>query len=165
MQRFLPLILFVIVAFVALNFFKREREMDATGNPIIRNWGSSILFLLITIFLIVIAVRNLSDPFHQRYPENTYVEVAGGILGLVATLLSFYFRFTLTKDRIEMRVVPFFKKSYLLSSVIKVPSYTRGRLAIELAGGGKIELLAVYSGVPYFLKGVSAQIERQKKSQ
>jgi hypothetical protein len=163
MQRFLPLILFVIVAFVALNFFKRERETDATGNSIVRNWGSSILFLLITIFFVVIAVRNLSDPFHQRYPENTYVEAGCGVLGLFATLLSLYFRFTLTTDRIELRVVPFFKKSYLLSSVIKVPSYTRGGTAIELAGGGKIRLLAVYSGVPYFLKSVSAHIQRQNK--
>jgi hypothetical protein len=126
MQRLLPLILFVIVALVALNLFKRERETDALGNPIVRNWGSSILFLLITIFWLVIVVRNLGDAFHQRYPENTYVEAACGAVAIAATLFSFYFRFTLTTDRIELRVVPFFKKSYLLSSVIKVPSYTRG---------------------------------------
>jgi hypothetical protein len=161
-MRYRPLVLFVVVALLSLNLFKRERETDALGNPIIRTWGTFVLFLLGVIFWLVTLVRNLADPFHQRYPENTYVEAACGILTLVAALLSYYFRITLTVDNIELRG-PFFKKSYPLSSVIDVPSYKRGWLAIGLRGGGRILLHAPYSGVPYFLKSLSARIERRQE--
>src|SRR5450759_5227972 len=165
MQRYLPLILFVIpVVLVSLHLIKRDRETDASGNPIVRSWGSFVLFLIGVVFWLVTLVRNLGDPFHQRYPENTYVEAACGVVTLVAALLSFYFRITLTADHIELRGIPFFKKSYPLSSVIEVPSYKRGWLvAIGLRGGGRILLHAPYSGVPYFLKSLSARIERRKE--
>jgi hypothetical protein len=115
------------------------------------------------VFWAVIVVRNLGDPFHQRYPENTYVEVAGGVLALVAAFFAFYFRFTLMADHIELRVVPFFKtRLYPLASVIEVPSYKRGWFDIKLKGDRKIRLQSVYSGVPYFLRCLTARIEQQK---
>jgi hypothetical protein len=162
-MRYRPLLLFVVVALLSLNLFKRERETDATGNPIIRSWGSFVLFLLGVIFWVVTLVRNLGDPFHPRYPENTYVEAGCVILTLVAALLSYYFRITLTVHNIELRGIPFCKKSYPLSSVIAVPNYKRGWLAIGLRGGGRILLHAPYSGVPYFLKSLSARIERRQE--
>jgi hypothetical protein len=161
MQRYGPLILFVIVVLVSLNLIKRDREVDSLGNPIVRSWGAFALFLLGVAFWLVTLLRNLGDPFHQRHPENSYVEAACGVVTLVAALLSFYFRITLTADHIELRGIPFFKKSYPLSSVIEVPSYKRGWLAIRLMGGNKILLHAPYSGVPYFLKSLSARIERR----
>ncbi len=163
MQRYLPLILFVTVALVVLKVCKRERETDGSGNPIIRNWGAFILFLLCAVFWAVTVVRNLGDPFHQRHPENTYVEVAGGVLALVAAFFVFYFRFTLTADNIELRAVPFFKtKLYPLASVIEVPSYKRGWFDIKLKGEGRIRLQSVYSGVPYFLRCLTARIEQRR---
>jgi len=162
-MRYRPLLLFVVIALISLNLFKRERETDASGNPIIRSWGSFVLFLFGVIFWLVTLVRSLGDPFHRRFPENTYVDVACGVLTLVAALLSYYFRITLTVDNIELRAIPFFKKSYSLSSVIDVPSYKRGWLAIGLRGGGRILLHAPYSGVPHFLKSLSARIERRQE--
>jgi hypothetical protein len=58
---------------------------------------------------------------------------------LVAALLSFYFRVTLTADHIELRAVPFFRKSYPLSSVVEVPST---RLADDWAKGRRQDLIA-----------------------
>lgn len=70
----------------SLLHYRRDRELDQHGNPCLRYFVPRYFIPLSCIWWLVIAVKNLSDPFHQRYPENSVVEFGFATLSLVASL-------------------------------------------------------------------------------
>ena len=163
MRHFLPIIIFGVVLMITLNFLKRDREVDAAGNPTVRMWGPCVLFLLVAGFFLWRTLHHLEEPFFQQYRENSYVDAVFVIVGLLAAVWNYYFKITLTPVGIEYRVL-FATKLYSLPSVVNVPRNDRGRGGIQLSEGGKIALPSVASGVPYFLKSLAAQVDAKVQS-
>lgn len=163
MQRYIPILIFIVVLFGTLTFFKRDREVDPAGDPAIRMWGPCILFLLIAAFFLWRTFQDLTDPFLQKHPENACVDVLFIFVGLMATLWNYVFTVSLKTGSIEYRVL-FRRRNYPLTSVLSISRPKRGSPSVQLLGGGKITLPSVASGVPYFLDALSTQIVSIKRS-
>jgi hypothetical protein len=163
MQRYIPILIFIVVLIGTLTFLKRDREVDAAGDPTIRMWGPSVLFLLVVVFFLWRTFHDLTDPLLQKHPENALVDVLFILVGLIATLWNYVFTVSLKAGGVEYRVL-FQRKSYPLTSVINISRPKRGSIAVQLLGGGKITLPSVASGVPYFIDSLSTQIESIKRT-
>jgi hypothetical protein len=154
---------FVLFAFLALGssqLTQRKREVDSAGNPTLRMWGLCFIGLLSGFFWLWITLKNLRDPFHQRYPENTAVEAFFCVFGFLVGGLGYCWKITVTKTAITYRLLPFLTRVYPIESIETIESKTKGSAVIRLLGGRKIPVVPFYSGRPYFLDNLRKLIGR-----
>jgi hypothetical protein len=150
----LQLVSLAVVVLASNQLAKRKREVDSDGNPTLRNWSTCFLGFMAAIFFLWMTLKNLGDPFHQRYPENTAVEMFFCVFGFSVAAWGYYCKITLTRTAITCRYLPFLTRVYLIESVESVESKTERDAVIRLSDGRKIAVVPFYSGGPYFLENL-----------
>jgi hypothetical protein len=148
----------VVLWIGAFKLFKRKRETDATGNLALRCWGPCAVSILACAYFLWTTLHNLKDPFHQRYPENTAVEAFFSLFTFLGASWFYYFKIILTADAIQVEYLPLVKKTYPLTTVLRVDQLGGGGFVIRLADGRKVGVPGFISGGPSFLGALSALI-------
>ena len=143
---------------VSLHFGRRQAEHDRDGNAVVRPPGV-IASLLISGYFAWEAFSKLDDPFYVKYPENLYVLLGFVTFGMLSALLLHRMHTTLVSGRIIEHVPLFWHKEFELSSLSEINdngSFT----SLRFAGGKKIKLAHMFSGVPGFIVAVRSNAPR-----
>jgi hypothetical protein len=146
------------VVLVSNRLTKRKREVDSDGNPTLRLWGNCFIGLMLGIFFLWITLKNLSNPFYQRYPENTAVGAFFCVLGFLCAAWGYFCKITLTRSAITYQYLPFLTRVYPVKSVESVESQAINSAVIRFSDGRKIAVLPLYSGRDHFLETLATFI-------
>jgi hypothetical protein len=95
-----------VVLFVSQQLAKRKREVDSDGYPCLRLWGPCFLGLMVGFFCLWMTLKYLDDPFYQRHPENTAVNVFFCVSSFLFGAWSYCYAITLTSTAITRRYLP-----------------------------------------------------------
>ena len=121
-------------------------------------WSLCFIGLLSGFFWLWITLKNLGDPFHQHYPENTAIEAVFCVFGFLVAALGYCWKITVTRTAITYRSLPFITRVYPIESIQTLESKTKGNAVIRLFDGRKIAVGPFYSGRPYFLENLRTLI-------
>jgi len=139
--------------FVGVVSWRRDCELDEHGNPCLRFLGPRFFMPLSSIIWLVVAAKNLSDPFHQKYPENSVVEFAFATLSLLGSVLFVPYRIVLTPDGIERRAWPLNPLRYPLSELAGIEERLNS-FTIFFRGERRLKVNALLSGKKAFIDEV-----------
>jgi hypothetical protein len=154
-----PLISLALVFLASLA--RRDREVDSAGNPSVRFWSACFLGVTGGCFFLWVTLKNLGDPFHQRYPENTAVEAFFCVFGFLLFAWGFCYKITLTATAITVRYLPFVTRVYPIAGVDAVKSISKRGAVIRFRDGRKIPVMALFSGTPFFLENLGTLLSRR----
>jgi hypothetical protein len=150
----LQIVALAVVLLASVQWAKRKREVDSAGNPTLRMWSNCFLGLMAGIFWLWVMVKNLSDPFHQRYPENTAVEAFFCVFSFLIGAWGYCYKITLTNTAITRRYLPWLTRVCPIEGVESVESTNAGSAIIRLRDGRKIGVMPLLSGRPFFLQNL-----------
>ena len=123
--------------------------------------GAPVLCLGIAFFFFSVAVSNLSDPFHQRNPENLTLEFGFALFCLLGAFLIYNVRVTLHNGVVEETIGPFWRRTHQLSelTLLKASPSGSGKV-MSFSSGRSVGILYIYSGQPYFLESLRREVHR-----
>jgi hypothetical protein len=159
----LIMLIAVSVVFLA-SLARRSRETDILGHPVLRLWSVCLLGFFCGAFFLYETLINLNDPFHQRHPENTAIEVLLLLFGFGVSIWSYFFRITLSKAVIEIRYPLLARRVYDISSVDSIDSLGRNNDVILLRNGRRIMVTPLLSGRRHFLETLRGVLPTQDSS-
>lgn len=139
----------------SLFYWRRERELDAWGNPCLRFCGPRFGAPLIGLFFLSLGLKNLSDPFYQRHPENSYVEFGFALFGLVAGAIFIMHRVSIRQGVLEHQRWPLPSKRYQLKDLEGIEEGEKG-VALLFSGGHVFKINPLLSGQKAFVESVRA---------
>jgi hypothetical protein len=140
--------------------WRRDCELDEHGNLCLRYLGPRFFVPLSGIVWLVVAVKNLSDPFHQKYPENSVIEFGFATLSLLASVLFVPYRIVLAPDGIERRAWPLNPLRYPLSELESIEERVSG-FTIFFRGERRLKVTALLSGKKAFIDEVRRLTAKQ----
>lgn len=141
----------LVGVFGGLVSWRRDCELDEHGNPCLRYFGPRYFIPLSGIVWLVVAVKNLSDPFHQNYPENSVVEFGFATFSLLASVLFVPYHIALTRDWIERHAWPLSPLRYPLSELEAIEEKANS-FTICFRGGRRLKINLLLSGKKAFIE-------------
>ena len=139
----------------SLFYWRRRQELDAYGNPCLRFCGPRYGIPLVGIFFLVTGLRNLSDPFHQKYPENSLIEFGFAAFALITSIYFVVYRVSFTHDCLERHAWPLAPLRYSIDELESVEE--KGEAAtLRFKGARQFKISPLLSGKKAFLARVRA---------
>ena len=137
--------------FAAFYFGRRETEQDAHGNPVVRPFGATIACLICAVFFVWETWNKIDDPFYRRNPENLYI-LGSFIAFSLGTSIGLHFTYvTLRSGKVVEHIPLLWHKEISVSEVRSIENEGQVTM-LRFAGGQKIGLVHIFSGVPGFTR-------------
>lgn len=139
----------------SLLHWRRDRELDAQGNPCLRYCGPRFGVPLVGMFFLFVAASNLLDPFHVRHPENSVIEFLFVAASLLASLFFIPYRVTFSGDSIARHAWPLPTLRFHIRDIEAIEEGEYG-FVLRLSDGRNFSPSPLLSGQNAFLARVRA---------
>jgi len=154
-----------IVLITMVRGYRRTRELDSQGNPIVRYLGDPYIMILCGAAFLLFGVYQWFLPVNHHYSGNlllvSYLPAAVGICALAFAAHLFAYRITLRNTTVQTSGWPFKARTLSLGELEAVEE-TGNNTILKFFGGKKVAIYANLSGRVHFLAALRANNSIQR---
>lgn len=140
-----------------LVLWTREREIDESGNPILRYLVPPYEMILIGLIFLTVSIYQWLDPTNHRYSGNllllAYIPASVSFACFCMATYFWKFRATLRNNTIEHKHWPFPAKKYKLEELESLETKGKNTL-LKFSQNRKFSVNIMLSGREYFVEKI-----------
>jgi len=146
-----------------LVLWTREREIDESGNPILRYLVLPYEMILIGLIFLTVSIYQWLDPTNHRYSGNllllSYIPACVSFVCFCMATYFWKFRVTLRNNTIEHKHWPFPARIYKLEELESLESKGKSTL-LKFSQNRKFSIHNIISGREYFVEKTRSLIRK-----